>query len=155
MVEFDVEAFGVLLHPGHILVDVSGVDDEEEVVLPHLVDEQIVHRTAVRVEHHAIVDLSDGCSGNIVREDVLNVAFGIGTGDAHFAHVTDIEDTAMLAHGHVLVGDVRVLDGHDETAEGRHECAESHVAVIETGLFHLRFDDLQFTIYLRSRYLII
>ena len=137
VVEVDVEACSMLLHPSYILVDVGCVDDEEEVVLAHLVDEQVVHRAAIGIEHHAIVNLSDRCSGNVVREDVLNIAFGIGTGDAHFAHVTDIEDAAMLTYSIVLVGDVRVLDGHDETAKGRHECAESHMAVIQTGfLFH-------------------
>ena len=118
MVELDVEAFGVSLHPSHILVDVCRVDDEEEVVLTHLIDEQVIHRSAVGVEHHTIIYLSDGCPSHIIREDVLNVTLSVGTRDAHFAHVTHVEDAAMLTHGIVLVGDVRVLDGHDEAAEG-------------------------------------
>ena len=118
MVELDVEACCVLLHPSHVLVDVCCVDDEEEIVLAHLIDQQVIHRSAVRIEHHTIIYLSDGCSGDVVREDVLNVALSVGTRDAHFAHVTHVEDAAMLAYGIVLVGDVRVLDGHDEAAKG-------------------------------------
>ena len=118
MVEVDVEAGGVLFHPGHVLVDVGGVDDEEEVLLAHLIDEEVVHGAAVGIEHHAVVYLSDGCSADVVREDVLDVAFGIGARDAHFAHVTHVEYTAMLPYGIVLVGDVCVLNGHDEAAEG-------------------------------------
>ena len=118
VVELDVEACCVLLHPSYILVDVCRIDDEEEVVLAHLIDQQVINRSAVGVEHHTVVYLSDGCSSHIIREDVLNILLSVGTCDAHFAHVTHIEDAAMLTHGIVLVGDVRVLDGHDEAAKG-------------------------------------
>ena len=118
MVELDVETSCVLLHPCHILVDICGVDDEEEVVLAHLIDEQVVDCAAVRVEHHAVVDLSDWCSSHIIREDVLNILLCIGTCDAHFAHMTHVEDAASRAYGIVLVCDVRVLNRHDESAEG-------------------------------------
>ena len=137
VLEVDVEARHLFLHPRHILIDVGRVDDEEEVVVAHFIDEQVIDRAAVGVAHHPIVDLSDGRIGDIIGEDVLHVALCIGPCDAHFAHVRDIEDTAVLAHGVVLIGDVRVLNGHDESAEGRHQCAECHVAVIKAGfLFH-------------------
>ena len=118
MVEADVEACCVLLHPSHVLVDVCRVDDEEEIVLAHLIDEQVIDRTAVGIEHHTIIYLSNGCPGDVVRKDVLNVTLSVGTRDAHLSHVTHIEDAASRAYGIVLVGDVGVLDGHDEAAEG-------------------------------------
>ena len=116
--EIDVEACGVLFHPVDIFVDVSGIDDEEEVVFAHFVDEEVVDCAAVWVEHHAVVDLSDGCSGDVVSEDVLNVSFGVGSGDAHFAHVAYVEYTAIVAYGVVFVCDVGVLNWHDEAAKG-------------------------------------
>ena len=118
VVEFDVETCRVFLHPSHILVDISGVDNEEEVAFAHLIHEQVIDSTAVRIEHHAVVDLSDWCSGHIIREDVLDITFCIGSGDAHFAHVTHVEDAAMLTYGVVLVSNVGVLNRHDEAAKG-------------------------------------
>ena len=117
VLEVDVETGHLLLHPRHVLVDIGGVDDEEEVVVGHLIDEEVIDGAAVGIAHHAIIDLSHGCISHVVGEDVLNVALGIGSCDTHFAHVADIKDTTMLAHRVVLVGDVRVLNGHDESAE--------------------------------------
>ena len=137
VVEIDIEALFLLKHPCYILVDIGCVDDEEEIVFAHLIDEQVVHGAAVGVAHHTIIDLSYGRACDIVGEDVLDVALSVGACDAHFSHVRDVEDTAVLAHGVVLVGDVGVLNRHNETAERRHECAELHVAVIKAGfLFH-------------------
>ena len=137
VVQVDVEAFGVLLHPGYVLVDVGCIDDEKEVVLAHFIDEQVIDCSAVGVEHHAVVYLPDGCLTDVVGEDVLDVALGIGSRDAYFAHVTDIEHAAMLTDCIVLVRDVCVLNRHDESAEWRHQCAKCHMAVIKTSfLFH-------------------
>ena len=118
MVEDDIEAFLLLKHPGHILIDIGGIDDEEEVILSHLIDQQVIDRSAVGIEHHSVVDLSEGGVGHIVGEDVLHVAFCIRARDAHFAHVTDIEDATVLTYCVVFIGNVSVLNRHNESAEG-------------------------------------
>ena len=130
VVKVDIEAFHLLLHPCNILVDIGCIDDKEEIIITHLIDEQVIHGATIGVEHHSIVDLSEGRISHIVREDVLHVALCIRTCDAHFTHVADIKDTTMLAHGVVLIGNVRVLNRHDESAEGRHQGAKCHMAVI-------------------------
>ena len=87
VVELQVVALEVRLHPFHVLVDVGGVDDEEEVVLGHLVDQQVVYGAAVGVAHHAIEDFPYGRTGDVVGEDMVHVALGVGALDAHLAHV--------------------------------------------------------------------
>ena len=106
VLKVDVETLGILLHPSPVLIDIGGIDDEEEVVLSHLIDQQVIDRSAVGIEHHSVVDLSEGGVGHIVGEDVLHVAFCIRARDAHFAHVTDIEDTAVLTYCVVFIGNV-------------------------------------------------
>ena len=101
-----VEALGILHHPLHVLVDVCGVDDDEELVVTHLVYQQVVHGAAVGVEHHAVVDLVQGCAGDIVGEDVVYISLGIGPAHPHLAHVADVEHSAVLSYGLMLVDDV-------------------------------------------------
>ena len=117
VVEVDVEALHVLAHPIHVLVDVGCVDDKEEVALAHAVDEQVVDGAAVGVAHHAIEDFSVCGTGDVIGEDVVDIALGILALDAHLAHVGDVEDTAVLAHGVVLFDDGGILDGHVESTE--------------------------------------
>ena len=139
VLQVDVEALGLLLHPGPVLVDVGGVDNEEIVVLAHAVDQQVVDRSAVLVAHHAVENLSHRCATDVVGKDVLHIALSIFALDGDFAHVADVEDAAAGAHSLVLVGDVGVLYGHVESGEGRHQRAQCHVFVVQTGLFH-RFE---------------
>ena len=77
----------MLSHPSPVLVDVCGVDDDEEVILAHLIDEQVVHRTAILVAHHAIENLSRLHATHVVGEDMIDVSLGIRTLYSHLAHV--------------------------------------------------------------------
>ena len=95
----------MLLHPGHVLVDVGGVDHEEKVVLAHLVYQQVVYSASVGIAHHAVEDLADGGVFHIVGEDVVHIPLGIGALDAYLTHVRYIEHTAVLAHGVMLLDD--------------------------------------------------
>ena len=135
----DVEALGLLAHPVDIFLNVGGIDDEEVVVVLHLVDEQVVDRSAVFVAHHAVEDFAIGGVLDVVGEDVVHVAFRVGTADDDFAHVADVEHTAVVAHGQVLVGDVGVLNGHVVAGKGSHEGSQGQVFVVKTGFlnFHI------------------
>src|SRR5207247_2734422 len=51
--------------------------------------------------------------------------------DLDLAHVRDVEDAGVGAHGPMLGDDAFVLDGHLPPGERDHPCAESDVAVVE------------------------
>ena len=74
-------------HPFYVLVDVGSVDYEEEVVLCHLVHEQVVNGSAILIAHHSVENLAWFGSAHIVGEDVVDVSFGVRTLYGHFAHV--------------------------------------------------------------------
>ena len=134
-----VKALGLLLDPRPVLVDVGGIDDEEELVVVDLVDEQVVDRAAVVVAHHAVEDLTVGGAGDVVDEDVVDVFFSLGAFDANLAHVADVENADVMAHCVVLLGDGAVLDGHIEASEGAHEGAELDMAVMQARLLKIVF----------------
>ena len=142
MIDCDVEAFGVFLNPSHILVDVCGVDDEKEVVVAAFVDEQVVDRTAVGVEHHAVEDLAVGHVADIICEDMVDEAFGVMAGHGYFSHVRHVKDSAGITHGAVLFFDAGILDRHIEAPEGAHQRAEGDVEVMETGSFNFLSHDI-------------
>ena len=113
----DVITLGMLSHPCPVLVDVCGIDDDEEVILAHLIHKEVIHRTTVLIAHHAIENLSRFHSPNIVGKDMVDVSLGIRTLDSYLAHVGHIEHSTGIAHSLVLVLDVGILDRHVESAE--------------------------------------
>ena len=130
-----VEGLCLSLYPSIVLVYVGGVDDEEELVICHLVDKQVVHGATVLMQHHTIIYLSHGSAGNVVGEDVLHELLRLRTAHKHLAHVAHVEHTAGLAHGIVLVHDVGVLDGHLKSPEGHHLGVQFQVFVVKTCSF--------------------
>ena len=109
VLEVDVKACGMLLHPCPVLVDIGSIDDEEEVVLAHLVDQQIVDGTTILVAHHTIIDLTYGCASNVVGKDVLHIALCIPALHRNLSHVGDIEESNMFANSGMLGGDTSIL----------------------------------------------
>ena len=120
MVDYDVVSGCLTINPIHIFLNVGGIYHEEEVVVPHLVHQQVIYGAAVGVEHHSIEDFPFGRVGNVVSENVVNKSLGICSGDSDLAHVRDVEHAAVIAHGVVFSDDVGILYGHVETAEWAH-----------------------------------
>ena len=90
----DVVALCLLLHPLPVFVDVGGVDDDEIVVVAHLIDEKVIDRATVGIEHHAVENLACGHVADVVGENVVDILFCLMSSHCHFAHVTDIKHTA-------------------------------------------------------------
>ena len=139
VVEHYIESGSVLLHPIVILVDVRGIDDKQELCLVDFIYQQIVDCSTVGIQHHAIINFSFRGIGDVVGEYVVYVALSIGACHHHFAHVADVEHTAVIAHCIVLVDNSTVFYWHHETSEGAHLCTKFNVAVVETCffLFHI------------------
>ena len=132
---FHIESLCLSLYPGIVLVDVGGIDNEEELIVGHLVDKQVIYGATILMQHHAIIYLANGSTGNVVGEDVLHELLCLRAAYQHFAHVAHVEHAACLAHGIVLVHDVGVLDGHLKTSKGHHLGTQSNVLVVKTCSF--------------------
>ena len=141
VLQVDVEAFGMLLHPSPVFVDVRGVDHEEEVILAHFIHQQVVDRTAVFIAHHTIVDFPNRRPSHIVRKDMLHVALCIWTLHSHLAHVRYIEESHMFSDGHVLRGNACILvkQRHIEASELDHCGTQRQVLVEQARALHFLF----------------
>ena len=139
MVELDIESFEMSAHPFHILVDVGGIDDEEEIVLAHAVDEQVVHGSTILIAHHAVEDFSVGSPCNIIGEDVVDIALCVRPCNSYLSHVGYVEYATVISYGLMLIYDRRVLDGHVVAAKGRYQSTECHVLVVKACslVFHI------------------
>ena len=135
MVNLYIVVLGLLLNPCYILVDVGGIDYQEEFAVALAVNQQVVNAAAGGVEHHAVENLAWLSACHIVGEDVLHKLLCLGAGDFHLAHVAHVEDAHLLPYGQVLVLDVGILNRHVETAERTNHGSQSHVFVIETSSF--------------------
>ena len=127
-----IEALRLLNDPGIILVDVGSVDDEEEAIVGFLIDQEVIDGATILVKHHAIEDLADGSTGNVVGENMLHKAFGLGTSNQHFAHMAHVKYATSRAYSDVLVGNIAILQWHHEATERNHFCIQTDVSVVET-----------------------
>ena len=112
----------MLLHPSPILIDVGSIDDEEEIILAHLIYEQIIHRSTILITHHAVKDFPYWNSSNIIGKNVVDIALGIRTLHSDLAHVGDVEETYMFTNSQMLWSNTSILikQGHIETPKGDH-----------------------------------
>ena len=126
----DIKAGSLPLYPFPVLVDVRGIDDEEEAAGILFIHQQVVHDTTVLIAHHAIEDFAVSHASHVIGEDMVDETPGIGATHQHLTHVADIKDPTMLAHRLMLVHDIRILYRHVETAEGGDERPQCYVFVI-------------------------
>ena len=137
VLQINIKAFGILLHPGPVLIDICSIDDQEEIILCHLVDEQVINSTAILVAHHAIIDLTYRCIGYIVRKYMLHVTFGIRSLDGHFSHMRHIKESGMFANSHMLWCDTSILikEWHVKATERYHCSPQRHMSFIQARTF--------------------
>ena len=123
----------MLLHPCPVLVDIGGIDHEEEVVLAHLVDEQVVDRSTVLVAHHAVEDLPYWGTSHIIGEDMLHIALGILAAHRYLSHVRDIEESHLLSDCMMLWGNACILieQRHVKASERHHRRTKRHMLVVQ------------------------
>ena len=86
---------------------VGGVDAKEEVIVSHLVHQDVVDEAAVLIEQPGILRLPDVEPRCRVGGDVINQANRLRPADLDFAHVADVEQAHGFAHGVVLVHEHR------------------------------------------------
>ena len=135
---FAGKAGRLLLNPGKVFVDVGGVHHQEEVVrLKLAVYEEVVHRTAVRIAHHAVEYLAglEAAAADLIGKDVVDESLGLGALHKDLAHMGNVEHTHSLADGQVFLGNAAVLDGHNEACKGAHLGLQCYMRVIKTCLF--------------------
>ena len=129
----DAERVGVPRDVREVLGDVRRVHDHHDVV-GKAIDEAVVLDRAAIVENRRIVDLPDGERRDVVGRDEVHEINGAVAADDELAHVRDVEQAALLAHGLVLGGDAhRVLDGHLVAGEGDDLGAEGERAFRRRG----------------------
>ena len=142
IVENHVEAGGLLLYPGEVLRYVGCVDHEQEVAVLELpVNEQVIDRSAVRVQHHSVEHLALLVSPYFICENMVYEALGVRSAYEYLAHVRDIEHSGSVAHCIVLLDDGAVLNRHDKARERTHLGPECQMLLIEAGFqkcfFHI------------------
>ncbi len=120
-----------LRDPGKVLLDVRGVDDEQEVVAGETVDEQVVDEGAALGRQGGVLGLADRQPGRVVARDALDPGQRVASGHLNLAHVADVEQARARAHGQMLVGDAAVLDRHLPATERDHAGAHRDVAGVQ------------------------
>ena len=116
-----------------VLRDVRRVHDHEEFRLAGAIHDHVVHDRAALVAEEAVARLADRESGDVARDEALDVRPRAFPGEKEFAHVREVEEARARPHGPVLDDDAVVLDRHLVSGERDHLRAERDVPVIERG----------------------
>ncbi len=101
---------------------------------PEAVHEQVVDEGAGGCEQARVLRLANLQLCGIVARDALHRVECVVAGNLDLPHVTDIEQSGTLAHGHVFGGDAGVFDRHIPAAERNHPGAEGAMAGVERRL---------------------
>ncbi len=137
VLQVDVKTSGMLLHPSPILIYIGSIDNEEEIILAHLIYQKVIYCSTILIAHHAVVYLTHRCIGYIIGEDMLHITLGIRSFHRNLAHVTHIEEACMFTYSQMLWCDTRILiqQRHIKPTK-RHHCSTlCHVSIIKTGTF--------------------
>ena len=120
-----------LRNPGEVLLDVRGIDDEQEVVGGEAIDQQVVDEGAALGRQGGILRLADRQLRRVVARDALDPGQGIASGHLNLAHVADVEQAGARPNGQMLVGDAAVFDRHLPATERDHAGAQRDVAGVQ------------------------
>ena len=123
-------------HPFTILVNASGVDDEEKALLAGPVGNEVVDDATVFIQEQGVLPLADGERGEVVGEESIEPVQSPGSLDLELAHVGNVEDPHRVSHGLMLGDDALVLDRHFPAGERHDAGAEGEMAVVEGGTIH-------------------
>jgi hypothetical protein len=110
----------------------GAVDDDEQLVLRHAEEHQVVDDAALVVEQQAVALLAHGQVDHVHGHQALEGGSSIGADQAQLAHVRDVEQAGFLARVQVLGHQARrVLHGHGVTGERHHAGAQFDVQRVE------------------------
>jgi hypothetical protein len=112
ILEFDIERFCKRLQVREILIDIGGVDNQILGGFADIVDQEIIHDTAIWVAHGAIHDLPGAQRFDIVGDRVAHEILGIRAGDHELAHMGEIEQPDRLTDTFMFFGNGMVLNRH-------------------------------------------
>ena len=118
--DFSAESFVLFAHPCPVLVNVSGIHDQQVVVFGEVVNEEVIHDAALAVREAGVLHLARIERGYVVRSDVLEKCEGFGTFHCKFTHVRNVENTDFASHVEVFGGDAFILDRHVKTCKFYH-----------------------------------
>src|SRR5581483_11952196 len=106
----DLAAELALLQPGEVALAVRRVHDEQVAKLAEPVDDQVVDDPAALVREQGELRIARPEAVEVVREPSLQELVRTGPLDVELAHVRDVEDAGVAAHGPVLLDHAGVLD---------------------------------------------
>ena len=128
------DAHDLLPDPRVVLVDIRGVDHQQEVIGGEAVHQQVVHERAVRHHEAGVVCLPDLELCGVVAREALHRRECIGAGHLDLPHVADVEEARARAYREMLVRDAGILDRHLPTGKRHHACAKRDMASVQSSL---------------------
>jgi hypothetical protein len=123
------------VEPAKVLVEVGGVHCHE-IMLRQMVYEDVVDGAAVGVAQQRVARLPLSQQGYVAGGDVLQKFQRVRAFHNDLAHVVDVEQPGVAAHGGVLFQRAAVLDGHLPSGKGHHARAQRDVGFVQLCSVH-------------------
>ena len=140
-----IEPFRVFANPVDIFFARPGVDHQQIVVFAEPMNDHVIDKRALRVEHRRIMRLADGEFRGIVHAEVLyrreRASRRLSAANPDVAHVADIENANTRAHRFMFCDQPAargILDGHIPAAEIHHFRAQTAVHRVQRASCEVR-----------------
>ena len=119
---------------GNHCIGVARVGDDESVVIVDAIDDEIVDHATTVVAEQVVLRLPGSDAVEVVRDHRVEPRDRARPDHLGVAHVRDVEDADVFAHGGVLGDGADVLDRHVPAAEVGHLGAEGDMAGVQRRL---------------------
>ena len=123
--------------PIPILVDITGVYDQQIFLRLVMIYQKVIHDTSLVVREASILSLAKRQDRSVIRSYALNESQGVRAFYPKLAHVGNIEHTYTIHYSHVFVDNSGIFDRHIETCEFVHLRAQGDMHVGKRSCFHV------------------
>jgi len=89
-------------HVRDVLLAIGGIDHHEVLLITKLVDDEVINAAPTLVAEDSVAHAPRPERRVVVRDEVVDACKGRGAGEHDLAHVRDVEEPRLRAHGLVL-----------------------------------------------------
>ena len=136
-------ALRIMRHtPVPVLLYIGSIDNQQILLRLILIDEQVVHNTAILIGKASVLHFTGSKGCHIIRSNFLQKVQSVRTLHPKFSHMGDIEHAYTLANGEMLIDDTGIFDRHIVSRKFVHLSTQRDVCFCKRSGFHGRIYDL-------------
>jgi hypothetical protein len=129
----------MILQPRKIFIRASRVHNEQVLLLPDTINDQVINDSAALVQQKRVLPDADIELVDVVCEHGIEPFARFRSIGDQLAHMRNVENTDIVSHRLMFLHDAGVLHRHQPPCEWNHLRAEPNVLVVKRRFFWCDF----------------